>query len=354
MFKFKNNEIIPIFFSTDDNYVKFLDVAVRSLIKNASRDYKYKIVVLNTGLNADNTSKIKALEDENFQIEFADISFAVEDLKNKLPNLYHFGLAAYYRLFIQSLYPEYDKILYLDCDIVVAGDISKLYFTDVGENLVAGVVEQFILRTPEFSKYTKEAVGVDSKEYINSGIMIMNLKAFRKHRIEEKFTYLINKYNFDVIDPDQAYINFLCKGKIKYLDVSWNRTPIEDIDCEKPNIVHYALYKKPWQYDDVFLGEYFWEYAKKSPFYEDILAIKAAFNDEAKAKKERAGEEIKEHGLRAAEGDNNFVKVFTLHPEENINIFGNEIKNTNKSGNILSDAAKISLNILKGKHLNFK
>jgi len=354
MFKFKNNEIIPIFFSTDDNYVKFLDVAVRSLIKNASRDYKYKIIVLNTGLNLENTSKIKALEDENFQIEFADISFAVEDLKNKLPNLYHFGLAAYYRLFIQSLYPEYNKILYLDCDIVVTGDVSKLYFSEVGDNLVAGVVEQFILRTPEFSKYTKEAVGVDSKDYINSGIMIMNLKAFRKHRIEEKFTYLINKYNFDVIDPDQAYINFLCKGKIKYLDVSWNRTPIEDIDCENPNIVHYALYKKPWQYDDVFLGEYFWRYAKESPFYEDIIAIKSSFDDEAKVKKERAGIEIKEHGLRAVEGDNNFVKVFNSHPEENINIFDNEVEQTNISKNILSDAAKISLNILKGKHLNFK
>ncbi len=341
MSNLKSKKVIPIFFSTDDNYVKFLDIAVRSLIKNASKDYKYKIIVLNTGLNKENISKIKELENDCFEIDFPDISSKVEDLSKKLPNLYHFGLAAYYRLFIQSLYPEYDKILYLDCDIVVEGDVSKLYETDVEGFFVAGVVEQFILRTPEFSKYTKEAVGVDSKNYINSGIMVMNLKEFRKNRIEEKFTYLINKYNFDVIDPDQAYINFLCKDKIKYLDVSWNRTPLEDLVCETPNIVHYALYKKPWQYDDVFLGEHFWKYAKQSPFYESILIIKNSFDDEAKAKKEKAGVEIKQHGLKVVEGNNNFVKVFSEYPEETNNIFGSN----NELGNLaISLFSKQSLN----------
>lgn len=341
MLKLKNNDIIPIFFATDDNYVQFLDVAIRSLIHNASKEYKYKIIVLNTGLKEENTSKIKKLENENFEIRFDNISGAIEELKNKLPNIYHFGLAAYYRLFIETLYPEYEKIIYLDCDIVVTGDISKLYFTELENNLIAGVVEQFILRTTEFSTYTKEAVGVEAKNYINSGIMIMNLKEFRKFKIQEKFTYLINKYNFDVIDPDQAYLNFLCKGKIKYLDISWNLTPIENLDCKEPNIVHYALYKKPWQYDDVFLGEYFWKYAKESPFFKSILAIKNGFDDEAKSKKERAGIEIKEHGLRVVEGDNNFVKVFNLHPEENLNIFGKEYKkNTIVINNIIKNIAE--------------
>jgi len=339
--KTNDNKIIPIFFSTDDNYIPFLDVAVRSLIANASREYQYKIIVLNTGLKEENTSKIKLLEDENFSIEFADVSDAVAELSKKLPNLYHFGLAAYYRLFIESLFPQYDKIIYLDCDIVVVGDVSKLYQTDVEGYLTAGIVEQFILRTPEFSKYTKEAVGVESKNYINSGIMIMNLKEFRKYKIEDKFTYLINKYNFDVIDPDQAYINFLCKGKIKYLDVSWNRTPIEDLICEEPNIIHYALYKKPWQYDGVFLGEYFWKYANQSPFYENILAIKNSFDDAAKERKEKAGIEIKEHGLKAVEGNNNFVKVFNLHPEENLNIFGIEMTEKIGCEEILSAASQI-------------
>ena len=54
---------IPVFFSTDDNYVPFLDVAIRSLKQNASKDYSYKIIVLNTGLKEESILKVKLLED---------------------------------------------------------------------------------------------------------------------------------------------------------------------------------------------------------------------------------------------------------------------------------------------------
>lgn len=308
-----NKKHIPIFFSTDDNYIPFLDIAIRSLIRNASKEYDYKIVVLNTGILQENIDRIVSQSNDNFEIEFADISYAIGDIKNKLRNVFHFGLATYYRLFIQSLFPQYDKILYLDCDIVVLGDISKLYEIDLEGNTIGGVVEQFILRTPEFSKYTKEAVGVDACNYINAGIMIMDLAKFREQKVEEQFVALINEYNFPTIDPDQAYINFICRGKIKYLDVAWNRTPIEELICDKPNIVHYALYKKPWQYDDVFLGEHFWEYAKESPFYENILSIKENFGEEAKENKERANIEIKKNAIEIANSACTFYNKLILN-----------------------------------------
>ena len=94
---------IPIFFATDDNYIPFLDVTLRSLIAHASKKYKYIINVINSGLNAERCRIVKSLENENFEINFCDISQQVEPLKNKLKNLYHFSLATWYRLFIQSL-----------------------------------------------------------------------------------------------------------------------------------------------------------------------------------------------------------------------------------------------------------
>ena len=98
---------------------------------NASKKYKYIINVINTGLNKERTDVIKAMENENFEINFCDISEHVEPIRNKLKNLYHFSITAWYRLFIQSLFPQYDKVLYLDCDIIVLGDISKLYNTQL-------------------------------------------------------------------------------------------------------------------------------------------------------------------------------------------------------------------------------
>ena len=297
----KEEKEIPIFFSTDNNYVPFLDVTIRSLIANASRDYKYHIVVLNTGLDSSKTDKIKALEYDNFKIEFKDI-------EHKLPIESHFGLACYYRLFIQSLFPEYDKVLYLDCDIIVLGDVSELYHTDLEGNYVAGVIENWILYSPVFSHYTKEAVGIDSAEYINSGIMVMDLAKFRENQIEEQFVDLINTYNFNVIDPDQSYINYLCHGKIKYLPFEWNRTPLEIVACESPKIVHYALGTKPWHVPDMFLGYYFWEYAKDSPFYDDIVAIRDSYDTLAKLRKERAGIDIQIKAFEYVDSDNTFKK----------------------------------------------
>jgi lipopolysaccharide biosynthesis glycosyltransferase len=90
-----------------------------------------------------------------------------------------------------------------------------------------------------------------------------------------------------------------------------------DYPCEgKKNIVHYALYKKPWQYDDVVDGDYFWQYAESSLFYKTILQRKAAFDTAEKAKKEAAASEILEHAKRIVESEYTFLKK--LHKSERV------------------------------------
>ena len=66
---------IPIFFSTDDNYIPYLDVAIASLVANASKEYNYRIVVLNTGLKDENIVKVKLNERPGFVIDFINFSF---------------------------------------------------------------------------------------------------------------------------------------------------------------------------------------------------------------------------------------------------------------------------------------
>lgn len=300
---------IPIFFATDDNYIPYLDVAIRSLIKNASKYYKYTINILNTGIKEENIEIVKRNECENVTISFRDISEDIKPIKNRLKGLYHFSAEMYYRLFIENIFPQYDKVLYLDCDIVVVGDISRLYNTALGDKWIAGVTERLVYNHEVFSKYVKVTTGVDPINYINSGILVMNLKKLREVNLAEQFMYVLSKYNIDVIDPDQAYINFLCRGNIKYLPNGWNRSPLPEEAEGGLNIVHYALYKKPWQYDDVINGEYFWHYAKGSPFYQVIKEKKDSFNEEQRAKKEQANIEIVEHAKRVIASDNTFKKV---------------------------------------------
>lgn len=305
----KKQKEIPIFFATDDNYMPFLDVSINSIITNASKKYKYIINVLNTGLRKENVDIVKRQENKNFTINFVDISEAVEGLKDKLKNVYHFGLATYYRLFIQSLFPQYSKVLYLDCDLVVLGDISKLYNTNMGDNIIAAIPDQVIAGKEEFRQYTSIALGIQHQNYINAGVMLMNLDKFREHNIENKFAYLVEHYNFDTIAPDQDYINVLCNGKIKYLPNGWNKAALQNKTEGELNLVHYCLYKKPWQVDDVINGSHFWEYAQKSPFASKIKEIKATFTDEDKAKKERANIQIVDHALKIINSTNTFNNI---------------------------------------------
>ena len=68
---------IPIFFSSDDNYIPYLDVTVASIIANASKEYNYRIIILNTGIKPENIAKVKKNERPGFKIDFMDISRAI-------------------------------------------------------------------------------------------------------------------------------------------------------------------------------------------------------------------------------------------------------------------------------------
>ena len=300
---------IPILFSTDDNYMPYLDVTLRSLIANASGDYNYRIIILNTGLSPDNIAKVRLNEREGFAINFIDISENVKNIKSHFKNVYHFSIVTYYRLFIASLFPQYDKIIYLDCDLVVLGDISELYNTELGDNILGAVPDQYVCNTREFRTYAEKAIGVNPDTYFNAGVLVISLEKFRKNDIENKFIKLITEYDFDLLDPDQAYLNYLCFEKTHILPSGWNKSPTESICEGNKNIVHYNLYKKPWQYDDVIDGECFWEYAKCSPFYELILDRKAKFGEKEKAAGDAMAKEILLHADRIVASDNTFAKI---------------------------------------------
>ncbi len=299
---------IPIFFSTDDNYIPYLDVAISSLIANASKEYTYRIIVLNTGIKEENIAKVKMNECSRFIIDFIDISNQVKNIKSYFKNVYHFSIVTYYRLFIASLFPQYDKIVYLDCDLVVLGDISKLYNIELGKNILGAVYDQYVRNTKEFRLYAQKAIGVNPDKYFNAGVLVISLEQFRKNDIEKKFINLITEHDFDLLDPDQAYLNYLCFGKTHLLPNGWNKAPTETVCEGNKNIVHYNLYKKPWQYDGVIDGEYFWNYAEKSPFYNLILSRKINFGEKEKAANDTMAKDIISHANKIVESSDTFVK----------------------------------------------
>ena len=279
-----NKNIVPVFMAVDDGYIPFLGVALKSVIENSSKENKYEIKILYTKVSEENKNKIKAYETENVSIEFVDLSSKLHEIEDKLYTRNYFSNTTYFRLFIPELYPEYDKAVYIDSDTVTLADIADLYNTDMGDNLIAGIPDGVVQAIPVFQEYVEKVVGViDYNNYFNAGIIVMNLKTLREYKFQEKFLYMLEKIKFEVAQ-DQDYMNRLCKGRVKLLGFEWNRMPAMGKREGTINLVHYNLGCKPWYFDDVLYQEYFWKYAKKTEFYDEIRAMKSKYTDADKEK----------------------------------------------------------------------
>ncbi len=280
------NKQVPIFFSVDDNYAPFLAVALNSAIKNADKTRKYQANILYKDLNKQNISKIKALETDNFSINMFPMENSFQMLDDRMSNRLRcdfFTLTIFFRLFIPDLFSQYDKGMYIDCDVALTEDIGKLFDIDLGDNLIGACRDLSIADIPPLVAYTENAVGIKRGEYVNSGVLLMNLKKMRELKFEEHFLNLHKTYQFENLAPDQDYLNAICSGKILYLENEWNTMPNKARPVSKsPRLIHYNLFEKPWCYDGIQYEDVFWSYAEDSGFIDEIRAYKAAYSDEKK------------------------------------------------------------------------
>lgn len=277
----ENLNTIPIFFTVDDKYVPFLAVALQSLIENSSEKNYYLIKILYTSITEENQEKIKKYEKENVNIEFVDLNYYINKIKKKLYTRDYYSVTTYFRLFIPNLYPQYNKALYLDCDIVLLADVAELYNIDMGDNLVAAAPDDVIQKIEVFQEYVEKVVGVaDYRNYFNAGVLLMNLDELRKFDFQEKFLYSLEKIKFAVAQ-DQDYLNRLCKGRVKIISNVWDKMPISnDTDTNDLKLIHYNLAFKPWHFEDILYKEYFWKYAKKTEFFDEIIKIRDNYTEE--------------------------------------------------------------------------
>lgn len=279
-----SNKGIPIFFAVDDGYIPFLAVTLQSLVDNSSSSNQYSIKIFHTNVNEENKRKISKYQRKNIDIEFVNLNCYVEKVKDKLFTRDYYTNTTYFRLFIPELYPQYEKALYLDSDTVVLADIAELYNTDIGENLVAAAQEGVIQNIKVYQDYVEKVVGVASyKRFFNVGVLLMNLNELRRFQFQEKILYLLSTVKYSVIQ-DEDYLNRMCKGRVKFVDSTWNKMPIDidNVKIEDIKLIHFNYVYKPWHFDDVLYGEIFWEYAQKTEFINDIKFIKENYTEEKK------------------------------------------------------------------------
>lgn len=266
---------IPICFATDDNYVPFLSVAIASLLDNSSAENYYRIFVLITQLKAENINKIKKLEKHNSSIEFISLAKELDKIQGMFHLRDYYSKETYYRIFIPNLFPQYKKVLYLDCDITVLGDVSELYNTHIHGFYVGAAQEEVMQTYDVFGNYVEKADGINRKNYFNAGILLINCRRWRNKFIAEKFVDLLNRYKFRVVQ-DEDYLNVLCKGHVRSISLGWNKTSYKNdaFDDKDLRLIHWKINWRPWKYKNVLYEEYFWKYAKMTDFYDQLIQMR--------------------------------------------------------------------------------
>lgn len=269
-------QTIPVFYTISDDFTQYAAVSLNSLVKRVSPENNYVITFLHQDLTAKNMANLKSFERDNVKIEFKHIDDQlVKPIKHTEGNYLRadfFTMSIFYRLFIPDLFPQYDKGIYIDADTVVNDDIANLYNIDLEGNYFGACADLSIRFMPIMQEYIKECQGIFPPEkYINSGVLLLDMKAFRDKKFTDRFYYLINKYNVPTIEPDQSYLNEICEDKIKHLDPGWDAMPNENMDpIKNPHLVHYNLFFKPWHFGDVQYAQYFWDSAKETMYYDQL------------------------------------------------------------------------------------
>ena len=275
-------KIIPIFYSVDGNYARYLAVSLASLKDHADKNNLYKIYILHAGLSPEIIEEITRLQSVNFPISFVDVSSKIKGLKEILCLRDYFTIATYYRLVIPEIFTEYDKVLYLDSDTVALSDVAELYDTDLGNNFIGGAMCGTVSSFEEYRQYAYHFLGIHYKDYFNAGVILMNLKAMREEKFFDRFIEVAKVLKCRVAQ-DQDYLNYLCKGRAMILGEEWNKMPVEKEYYHNPKILHYNLTMKPWHYENVRYDEHFWYYAKKTEYYDELLKERENYTDEKKA-----------------------------------------------------------------------
>lgn len=243
-----------VVYSSDDNYAQHTGVSILSLLDNNKHFDDIHIYIIDNEISKDNKEKLNNIID-CYKRKITFINF--NEYKNilRLNMQWNISISAYARLFISSILPlDIDKVLYFDCDTVIVNKIDELWNMDITGYCVAGVADTV-------SSETKSAVGVSNNEnYINSGMLLINLKKWREDNIQDKFINFIDSKNGSITHHDQGVINgVLCK-KIKILNPKFNLMTVYYTMKREDIISYYGIDNK--FYSDEVIKE-----SLKNPVY---------------------------------------------------------------------------------------
>lgn len=282
---------VPVVFAIDNNVVAQCGVTITSILLNAKESTFYDFYVLYEPQKLPQDGRKRLMEAFTYSnrcsITFVEIAEDYADVSVIGETL---TVATYYRLSIPNLFPQFDKVIYADIDMVFQQDLSELYQTSLQhDELVAAALDLAIDDKYYFHSTIPSEIGKSVEDYFNAGFLVMNLKRMREENIVEEFNrHAKIKYG----QNDQDVLNVVCNGRVQilssvynfqlnhFINYMWGRksTEIQFGELFKYATLHYTGKNKPWNSLECVASDTWWHYYKMSPFFDDMVYFKRQYD----------------------------------------------------------------------------
>lgn len=268
--------MIEILLCTDENYAPYCAVVISSIIQNSKNSKELNFYILTPGLKT-NTERLLSDMVSSYGANIDILTVSTKEFDSL--DLKRFGLGSILRLFMHRYLPKNcEKVIYLDCDLLILDNISDLYSIDLENRLLGAVTD--LCSPREYDRRFKSI----NYEYFNTGVLLVDLNKWASSGIGERaFAYLKNNINLDY--PDQDALNHILAGDWYSLDLCWNFQPAAYTGYEKhynylnnrrqelwgavtgPKIVHFIGGIKPWHSTCLHpLQDMFLKYSQQTPW----------------------------------------------------------------------------------------
>lgn len=216
----KYKTCVPIVFATNDKYGPFCGVTIQSLKEHVDSVIFYDIYVFHLEIGQELIFMLEQMREENISVRCVNV---IEELKAHSETIRgngHLSIDTYLRLLIPEILGFYEKVVYLDSDIVLEEDIFKLFSIDI-QTLLLGVVRDQIGRL--VVNHLERYFVPTANTYFNAGILLFNNKEWKQQKVLDACFEYIRKTPASILTfCDQDVLNKVCNQKVQYLEDRWN------------------------------------------------------------------------------------------------------------------------------------
>lgn len=294
-----SRQSVPCVMAFSEAYSCYAAVMMQSAFASLTSDKTYDFWVLHTDIGIKRQRELQALSRRwpQVSLRFLDVNQWVDAIGfrlNKIRCVTHVSKETYYRLLVPDIFRYYEKIIYLDCDLIVLRDIAQLYDEPMGNAWIAAVLDvdhagQYNGATKIVRIFCDDILKLKRPfSYIQAGVLVMNIHRINNELGMDTLLHIAQRGMYLYVDQD--VINQQCEGHIHTLPMNWNvLTDCRGLRIKKyisrapnelfmaymrsrtaPYILHYAGDEKPWTSPQSDMASYFWQFANQSPFLKEI------------------------------------------------------------------------------------